>query len=76
MCLSGLIIGGKSVMENVKRKKARAGEIDDVIKQIISATTSDDAQLIFKKIGSLVDAVNKNEKWESEEKEAHSVASD
>jgi hypothetical protein len=76
MCLSVLIIEGKSVMENVKRKKARAGEIDDVIKQIISATTSDDAQLIFKKIGSLVDAVNKNEKWESEEKEAHSVASD
>ena len=68
MCLSILIIEGKSVMENVKRKKARAGEIDEVIKQIIAATTSEDAQLIFKKIGSLVDAVNKNEKWESDEK--------
>lgn len=66
-CLGVLIIEGKSVMENVKRKKARAGKIDEVIKEIINATTSDDAQLIFRKIGSLVDAVNKNEKWLKEE---------
>ena len=66
-CLAVLIIEGKSVMENVKRKKARAGKIDEVIKEIIAATTSDDAQLIFTKIGALVDAVNKNEKWQKEE---------
>ena len=66
-CLAVLIIEGKSVMENVKRKKARAGKIEEVIKEIISATTSDDAQLIFTKIGALVDAVNKNEKWLKEE---------
>ena len=66
-CLAVLIIEGKSVMENVKRKKARAGKIDEVIKEIIAATTSDDAQLIFTKIGAIVDAVNKNEKWQKEE---------
>ena len=67
-CLAVLAIEGKSVVENAKRKKARAGDIDKVLKEIISAATTEDAQLIFKRIGSLVDAVNKNEKWETEEK--------
>ena len=61
-----LLIEGKSVIENNKRKKSNAGKIDEVAKQIVKADNLDDASRVIKTIAELVSTINKNEKWKEE----------
>lgn len=48
--LAILCIEGKSVLENSKRRKAHAGDVPDVIKQIIQAATAEQGNEVFNKI--------------------------
>lgn len=66
IALCVLLIEGKSVIENNKRKKSNAGKIDEVAKQIVKADNLDDASRVIKTIAELVSTINKNEKWKEE----------
>ena len=57
--LAILCIEGKSVLENSKRRKAHAGDVPDMIKQIIQAVTTEQGNEVFNKI---VNQVNTNKK--------------
>lgn len=48
--LSVLIIEGKSVIENSKRKKAHAAKVPEVIKQLVHAATAEKVQNILETI--------------------------
>lgn len=51
LCTAGIImIEGKSVLENSARKKAHAADIPDVIKKIIQAATTKDAELVLEQL--------------------------
>ena len=51
LCTIGVIaIEGKSVIENSARKKAHAADIPEVIKKIIQAASTKDAEIILKQL--------------------------
>lgn len=51
LCATGvIIIEGKSVLENSARKKAHAADIPDMIKKIIHAATTKDAEIIVEQL--------------------------
>lgn len=51
VCTLGiLIIEGKSVLENFKKKKSSAAEVVDIIEAIVEATDNDTAEKIIKAI--------------------------
>lgn len=51
LCTVGVIaIEGKSVIENSARKKAHAADIPDMIKKIIQAATTKDAEIIVEQL--------------------------
>lgn len=51
LCTIGVIaIEGKSVIENSARKKAHAADIPDMIKKIIQAATTKDAEIIVEQL--------------------------
>lgn len=51
LCALGVIaIEGKSVIENSARKKAHAADIPEVIKKIIQAATTKDAEIIVEQL--------------------------
>ena len=55
-----LLIEGKSVMENSKRRKAHAADVPDIVKQIVQATTAKQgSEIIDKLINEL--KINSNE---------------
>ena len=66
IALCVLLIEGKSVIENNKRKKSNAGKIEEVAKQIVKADNLNDASRVIKTIAELVSTINKNEKWKEE----------
>lgn len=51
--ISVLIIEGKSVIENSRRKKAHAAEIPDIVKKIIQAATKEQASKIVEQITNI-----------------------
>lgn len=55
-----LLIEGKSVMENSKRRKAHAADVPDIVKQIVQATTAEQGHEILDKISQLL-PLNKKE---------------
>lgn len=57
--LAILCIEGKSVLENSKRRKAHAGDVPDMIKQIIQAATTEQGNEVFDKIVKHVSLNNK-----------------
>lgn len=57
-----VIIEGKSVIENSRRKKAHAADIPDIVKQIIHATTAKQGHEIIGKIIQNLNAKD-NEKY-------------
>lgn len=57
--LAILCIEGKSVLENSKRRKAHAGDVPDMIKQIIQAATTEQGHEVFNKIVKQVSLNNK-----------------
>lgn len=65
--LGVLIIEGKSVMENVERKKSKAGELRRTLKDIIDAASEKDAKKILKKILKEESIEQKNGKWKSKQ---------
>ena len=60
--LAILCIEGKSVLENSKRRKAHAGDVPDMIKQIIQAATTEQGHEVFNKIVNQLN-VNKNDTY-------------
>lgn len=60
--LAILCIEGKSVLENSKRRKAHAGDVPDMIKQIIQAATAEQGNEIFNKIVNQLNT-NKNDTY-------------
>ena len=52
--LAVMCIEGKSVIENSRRKKAHAGEIPDILRQIVEATTQEQGKDILKRIAELL----------------------
>ena len=51
LCTTGVIlIEGKSVLENLARKKAHAADIPEVIKKIIQAASTKDAESILEQL--------------------------
>lgn len=56
-----IYIEGRSVIENSKRKKAHAGEVPDIIKQIIQAADAEQGREILNKISQLF-ALNEKDK--------------
>jgi hypothetical protein len=57
--LAILCIEGKSVLENSKRRKAHAGDVPDMIKQIIQAVTTEQGHEVF---NSIVEQITVNKK--------------
>lgn len=57
--LAILCIEGKSVLENSKRRKAHAGDVPDMIKQIIQAATTEQGHEVF---NSIVEQITVNKK--------------
>lgn len=57
--LAILCIEGKSVLENSKRRKAHAGDVPDMIKQIIQAATTEQSHEVF---NSIVEQITVNKK--------------
>lgn len=55
-----MLIEGKSVIENSRRKKAHAAEIPEVVKKIIKAVTAEQATKILEQITTLTAAGNEN----------------
>ena len=60
--LAILCIEGKSVLENRKKKKAHAGDVPDMIKQIIQAATAEQGNEVLNKIINQLN-VNKNDTY-------------
>lgn len=60
--LAILCIEGKSVLENSKRRKAHAGDVPDMIKQIIQAVTTEQGNEVFNKIVNQLNT-NKNDTY-------------
>lgn len=60
--LAILCIEGKSVLENSKRRKAHAGDVPDMIKQIIQAATAEQGHEVFNKIVNQLNT-NKNDTY-------------
>ena len=60
--LAILCIEGKSVLENSKRRKAHAGDVPDMIKQIIQAATIEQGNEVFNKIVNQLNT-NKNDTY-------------
>lgn len=60
--LAILCIEGKSVLENSKRRKAHAGDVPDMIKQIIQAATAEQGNEVLNKIINQLN-VNKNDTY-------------
>lgn len=60
--LAILCIEGKSVLENSKRRKAHAGDVPDIVKQIIQAATTEQGHEVFNKIVNQLN-VNKNDTY-------------
>lgn len=60
--LAILCIEGKSVLENSKRRKAHAGDVPDMIKQIIQAATTEQGHEVFNKIVNQLNT-NKNDTY-------------
>lgn len=53
LCTFGvMMIEGKSVLENSARKKANAADIPEVIKKIIQAATTKDAEIILEQLSN------------------------
>lgn len=60
LCALAIIcIEGKSVLENSKRRKTHAGDVPDMIKQIIQAATTEQGNEVFNKIVKQVSLNNK-----------------
>lgn len=58
-----LLIEGKSVMENSKRRKAHAADVPDIVKQIVQATTAEQGHEILNEITKIITLNDKdNEK--------------
>lgn len=55
-----LIIEGKSVIENSRRKKAHAADIPETVKQIIQAVTAEQATTLLNTITSLTHKKNED----------------
>lgn len=53
-----MVIEGKSVIENSKRKKAHAAEIPEVVKKIVQAVTAKQATELLEQITSLTNIQN------------------
>lgn len=60
--LAILCIEGKSVLENSKRRKAHAGDVPDMVKQIIQAVTIEQGNEVFNKIVNQLNT-NKNDTY-------------
>lgn len=60
--LAILCIEGKSVLENSKKRKAHAGDVPDMIKQIIQAATAEQGNEVFNKIVNQLNT-NKNDTY-------------
>lgn len=60
--LAILCIEGKSVLENSKRRKAHAGDVPDMVKQIIQAVTTEQGNDVFNKIVNQLN-MNKNDTY-------------
>lgn len=60
--LAILCIEGKSVLENSKRRKAHAGDVPDMVKQIIQAVTTEQGNEVFNKIVNQLNT-NKNDTY-------------
>lgn len=60
--LAILCIEGRSVLENSKRRKAHAGDVPDMIKQIIQAATTEQGHEVFNNIVEQITVNKKNEK--------------
>lgn len=58
--LAILIIEGKSVIENSRRKKAHAAEIPETVKKIMQTVTKEQASKILEQITSIVSNENIN----------------
>lgn len=62
--LAVMCIEGKSVIENSRRKKAHAGEIPDILRQIVEATTQEQGKDILKRIAELLAIGEKSRDYE------------
>ena len=62
--LAVMCIEGKSVIENSRRKKAHAGEIPDILRQIVEATTQEQGKDILKRIAELLALGEKSRDYE------------
>lgn len=62
--LAVMCIEGKSVIENSRRKKAHAGEIPDILRQIVEATTQEQGNDILKRIAELLALGEKDRDYE------------
>lgn len=56
-----ILIEGKSVLENSKRKKAHAADVPEIVKQIVHATTSEQGIDILNKITQQLSLSKKDE---------------
>lgn len=61
-----IVIEGKSVFENSRRKKSNAGKIPEAVKEIIAAKDEAQALGIIKNMAELFNSIAKNQKWERE----------
>lgn len=66
--LAVLAIEGKSVIENSRRKEANAGDIPDIIKDILKATTSAQGKAAFEKIEKYILDAEKNKNGNAKNK--------
>lgn len=62
--LAVMCIEGKSVIENSRRKKAHAGEIPDILRQIVEATTKEQGKDILKRMAELLALGEKSRDYE------------
>lgn len=62
--LAVMCIEGKSVIENSRRKKAHAGEIPDILRQIVEATTQEQGKDVLKRIAELLALGEKSRDYE------------
>ena len=67
VAISVLIIEGKSVIENMRRKKSSAGKIPELAKQIILAKDEQSASAALNAIAKWFYDMEKNGKWRKEE---------
>lgn len=62
--LAVMCIEGKSVIENSRRKKAHAGEIPDILRQIVEATTQEQGKDVLRRIAELLALGEKSRDYE------------